>query len=82
MTPAEVHLILADRTVTYPRIIVYVRTHKSDPNRVRLTVEGNLLNAPGDHSTPIADMATIKILWNSVLSIQDAKFASIDIKDM
>ena len=82
MTRSEVRLIPPDKTVTYPRIVVDLRLQKPDPNRVRMTVGGNLLNVPGDLGTPVADMATIKILWNSVLSTRNAKFACIDIKDM
>ena len=35
--------IALDRVVTYARILVDYRSHKKDPNRVRITAGGNLL---------------------------------------
>ena len=65
-----------------------IRTHcsqflpeKDDPHRVHLTVGGNRINFPGDCGTPTADMITVKILLNSVISTTNAKFMTIDIKD-
>ena len=80
--PEEIKLIPKDKTITYARIVVDVRPQKTDPNRVRLTVGGNLIKIPGDISTATADLITIKILWNSVSSTPNAKYACIDIKDM
>ena len=50
----------ADRIkdVTRDRIVCNVRLEKDDPNRVRATVMGNLINHPGDNSTPTADLLT------------------------
>ena len=53
----------------------------SDPNRVRLTVGGDCINYPGDCSTPTADMLTVKLMLNSVISTKGSKFMPIDIKD-
>eukprot|EP00804_Cyclotella_cryptica_P018668 CCRYP_007187-RC/>CCRYP_007187-RC protein AED:0.39 eAED:0.39 QI:0/0/0/1/0/0/2/0/276 len=50
-------------------------------DRIRLTVGGNRINYPGDCGTPTADMITVKILLNSVISTLNAKFMTIDIKD-
>jgi hypothetical protein len=69
-----------DRTVTYARIIVDYRPQKSDPNRVRITVGGNLIHYPGKVTTRTADMVTSKILWNSVLS-PGAKYCCADVKN-
>ena len=71
-----------DKKVTYARIVVDYRPQNSDPNSVRLTVGGNILNVPGDLSTTKANLTTFKILWNSVLSNKYARFACIDIKNM
>ena len=71
-----------DKTVTYARMIVDYWPQKSDPNRVRLTVGGNILNVPGDLSTTTADLTTSKILWNIVLLTKYACFACIDITNM
>ena len=67
--------------VTYGRIVVSFRPEKKDPNRVRLTVGRDRINYPGDVGTPTADMLTVKLLLNSVISTKDARFMTIDIKD-
>ena len=78
----EICNILPEKTFTYARIIVDYRPQKAEPNCVRLTVGGNLLNAPGDLRTTTSDLTTYKILCNSVLSTKYAHFACIDIKNM
>ena len=67
------------KDVTYGRIVVKYCPEKSDPNRFRLTVGGNCINYPGDYGTPTAEMLTVKLLLNSVISTKGAKFISIDI---
>jgi hypothetical protein len=42
---------------------------------------GNLINYPGNCGTPTADLFTVKLLLNSIISMPNAKFMSIDIKD-
>jgi hypothetical protein len=79
MTHDEIKRIPKDRTVTYARIVVNYRPQQSDPNRVRITVGGNLIDYPGELTTRTADMTTAKILWNSVLSTADAKYACADV---
>eukprot|EP00804_Cyclotella_cryptica_P024856 CCRYP_020557-RA/>CCRYP_020557-RA protein AED:0.45 eAED:0.45 QI:0/0/0/1/0/0/3/0/298 len=69
------------RDVTYGRICANFRPEKDDPHRVRLTVGGNRIHFPGDCRTPTADMLTTKILLNSIISTQGARFMTIDIKD-
>ena len=65
----------ADRfkDVIRDRIICNVRPEKDVPNRVRAIVMGNLINHPGDSSTPTADLLTVKILLNSIISTPGAK---------
>jgi hypothetical protein len=70
-----------DRTATYPRFVCEHRLQKSEVNRTRLTLGGNLIKYPGDVSTKTAELETIKILFNSVISTVGAKFISIDIKN-
>jgi hypothetical protein len=82
MTIEEIKRIPKDRTVTYARIVVDYRPQKDDPNRVRITVGGNLIDYPGELTTRTADLTTSKILWNSIISTPGAKFASSDIGDM
>jgi hypothetical protein len=71
----------SDRKVTYGHIVATIRPQKSETHRVRLTVGGNLIDHPGDVSTPTADMTTTKILFNSVISTPDARFMCTDVKD-
>jgi hypothetical protein len=81
MTHDEIHNIPKDRTVTYARTVVDFRPQKADPNRVRITVGGNLITYPGEVTTRTADMVTSKILWNSVVSTPGAKYCCADVKN-
>ena len=79
MTLEEIKNIPADRVVTYARVVVDFRPQKEDPNRVRITAGGNLIAYPDELTTRTADLTVSKILWNSVLSTDDAKYATLDI---
>jgi hypothetical protein len=81
LTHDEISNIPADRTVTYARVVADFRPQKADPNRVRITVGGNLINYPGEVTTRTADMVTSKILWNSVLSTPGTKNCCADVKN-
>ena len=80
LTHQEIADIPVDRTVTYARIVVDYREQKADPNRVRITVGGNLIDYPGELTTRTADLTTTKLMWNSVISTPDAKYMTADIK--
>ena len=69
------------RRVTYGRLVVDFCPMESDPNRMRLTVGGNLLYYEGNVYTEMTDIITIKMLLNSVLSTPTAKFLTLDIKN-
>ena len=56
-------------------------TRKEDPIRVKITVEGNLINYLRDCGTPTADLLTVKLLLNSVVSTPGAKFFTMDISN-
>jgi hypothetical protein len=81
MSHDEIRNIPKDRTVTYARTVVDYRPQKTDPNRVRITVGGNLITYPGEVTTRTAEMVTNKILWNSVLSTKNAKYCCADVKN-
>jgi Reverse transcriptase (RNA-dependent DNA polymerase) len=66
---------------TYVRIVADYREHKVDKYRVRCTVGGNLIDFPGDKSTKVADIVTVKCLINNTISTPGARAACIDIKD-
>ena len=61
--------------------MVAYRPQKKEKNRARLTVGGNLINYSFNVSSPTADLPTIKLLWNSVLSTKDARFFTLDISN-
>ena len=82
MTHEQIRCIPADRTVTYARIVVDYRPQKADPNRVRITVGGNLIDYPYELTTRTANLSTSKMLWNSTISTEGAKFAVADIANM
>ena len=81
MTHEDIKNISTDRTVTYPRIVVDYRAYKDDPNRVCITVGGNLINYPGELTTRTADLTTTKIMWNSVISTRNARYMCADVKN-
>ena len=53
---------------------------KVEPNQTRLTVGGDRIHYPGDCGTPTADLLTVKIMLNSVISTPRAKFMMMDLK--
>ena len=76
-------LIPKDRRsdITYGQILVEYLPHKTEPNRKRLTVGGNLINYPRDVSTPTADTTTAKIVINSTISTPKTKYLVGDVKN-
>ena len=73
----------ADRRkdVTYARIVADYRLQKEDPNMIQITLGGNLVNYPCDVGTRTADLLTVKLLINSVISTPGANFMSLDISN-
>jgi hypothetical protein len=69
------------RDITYARIVCNERPKKKDPDRTRIIMGGNQINYPGNCGTPTADLLTVKLLLNSIISTQYAKFMTFDIKD-
>ena len=70
------------KDITCGRIVVDYRSDKEEKNRSRLTVGGDRLNYPfGVTSTPICNLPTIKLLWNSVISMPAAKYFTLDISN-
>ena len=58
LTRDEIKCIPADHTITYARIVVDYRPQKEDPNRVRITAGGNLINYIYELTTRTADLTT------------------------
>ena len=69
------------KDITYGRIVCDYRSEKKDPHRTRITMGGNLINYPNDCGTPTADLLTVKLMFNSIISTPNCKFMTIDIKD-
>jgi hypothetical protein len=77
------HMVPKERTrdVTYGLITCLIRPEKTDkPNRTRLVAGGDRVHYPFDAGTPTANLLTIKLLINSVISTHGAKFFTMDIK--
>ena len=69
------------KDITYGRIECIYCSEKKDHYRTGITMGGNLINYPDDCGTPTADLLTVKLMLNSVISTPNAKFMTIDIKD-
>ena len=72
----------AYRTVTYRIIMDDIWPKKSETHLTQLTFEENIINFPGDVKTPIADITTSKLIFNSVLSTKNWKFMSAEIANL
>ena len=69
------------RNVTYGWIVVTYRPQKSEPNRSRLTSGGDRLDSPVNTTPPTADLTSIKLLWNSVISTPGSRYVTMDVKN-
>ena len=69
------------RTVTYARFVCDYIPQNEEKHRTRITVGGDRINYPGNVTTRGADMTTIKLLLNSVVSTTDEIFITADIKN-
>jgi hypothetical protein len=66
---------------TYARIVcVYCDVNKNK-YRTHITMGGNLVNYPGDCGTPTANLLTVKLLLNSIISTPNTKFMTLNLKD-
>jgi hypothetical protein len=69
------------RNVTYGLITCLIQSEKTDkPNRMRLVAGGDRVNYPYNAGTLTANLLTIKLLINSVISTPGARFFTMDIK--
>jgi hypothetical protein len=67
---------------TYMRIVAAYRPEKTNPRRVRFTVDGDRIDYNGDGSTKTANLTTLKTFFNSVnISTPKARFMAADLKD-
>jgi hypothetical protein len=81
MTHSEIDIAMkVGHKWTYARVVVDYRPQKEDPNRIRIAVGGNLITYKGDTFTRTANLTTSKLLWNSVLSTEGARYMCLDLK--
>eukprot|EP00804_Cyclotella_cryptica_P019534 CCRYP_014300-RA/>CCRYP_014300-RA protein AED:0.25 eAED:0.24 QI:0/0/0/0.8/0.25/0/5/0/514 len=69
------------KEVCYSNVVCKVRPEKDDPDRTRITIAGNRICYPGDVGTKTAPLELVKLMINSVLSRQGAKFCTFDISN-
>jgi hypothetical protein len=81
ITHKKIVRIPKHQTVTYTCVVVGFCPQKANPYRIQITAGGNLINYPGELSTQTADLTTSKLMWNSVLSTERAKYMCLDIKN-
>ena len=78
MSPQDIPNIPKDCVVTYARVVVNHRPQKTDPNCIRITAGGNLINYPGKLTTRTADITTSKLHWNSIFSTPGTKYMCLN----
>ena len=79
MSLREKHTRLPGITRAYARIASEIRVGKEDLTRVHIIVWGNLIDYCGDVGTPTADLITVKLMINHVISTSNAKFTTLDV---
>jgi len=67
------------KDVTYGKFVCMIRPEKKETYRTWFVVGGNKINYPGKVATPTAEMLVAKLLFNSVISTQGARFMTMDI---
>jgi hypothetical protein len=70
-----------DRKITNNKLVCDFKPHKTEKDRVRLTVGGDRLDYNGETATSTADITTFKILINNTLSTKNAKMMMMDINN-
>ena len=70
-----------DPKVTYTIMVATSRPHKTEVNRVCVTVGNNILDYPGAVTTNCVSLTTTVCLLNSTISTPDAWLMKIVIKD-
>ena len=60
------------------KLWLIIACRKKDKNRVRVTAGGNIMDYSGELTTRTADITTFKLMWNSVVSTQNACYMCAD----
>ena len=69
-----------NKIVTYDHLVSDLKPHKTEDQRVRLTVGVDRIDCPYDIRILVTDLTTIKIHLNSVISTSKSKFFCSDIR--
>ena len=69
------------RDITYGKIVCNVRPQKSETNRTRPVMDSDRLSATMDCGTPTANLLTVKLIFNSIVSTPGVRFLGLDLKD-
>ena len=64
---------MTGRTVTYGIIVGEIQPQKYETHCTQLTVGENIINFPGDITTPTVDLTAAKLIFNSFLLTQNEK---------
>ncbi len=81
MTVDEIKHIPKDQVLTYVITVPDYRPQKKDPNPVRITEGGKIINYQFEPTTRTTDLTASKIMWNSVVSTPVAKYSCADMKN-
>ncbi len=73
-------ILQTGKKLTFAHLLVNHRPQKEDPNQIRITAMGNLVNYDGELSVQTADINTAKMHWNSIISTKNTKYMCLDIK--
>ena len=69
------------KEIAFSKVVCTFLPDKADPNRTRITIAGQNIKYTGDVGTKTASLNLVKLLLNSVLSRQGAKFVTFDIRN-
>ena len=69
------------KDVTYRKIVCNVRPQKAGTNQTRLIFCGSNCTPAIEYGTPTANILTVKLLLDSVVSTPGATFLGLDLKD-
>ena len=64
---------------TYANPVIDHRPQKEDPNRIRITAGGNLIQCNLEVSVHTANINTAKLHWISIVSMKKARYMCLDI---
>ncbi len=73
------HALRANKKFTYANPVVDHCPQKTDPNRISITAEGNLIKYDQDLLVPTADIDMAKLHWNSLVSTPLEQYMCINV---